>query len=143
MKVYQYSCICPICRVDFTAFLIDRLIPPQDEIAHDRKSLLCDQCERRFVNAVFRSFITAGVFPNGVPIDPVRLSALLRETHGSNKPVQAAADGTGEAARVLGEVSVLPNVPIAGASSAANLSGVPPHGATGGGAPALSAHDPA
>lgn len=142
MKVFQYQCVCPMCRVDFTAFCIDRLTPPADEVAYDRKSLLCDICERRWVNALFRSFKREGGFPGGITIDPVRLSAMLDATHGSDQHGSAAASVPNAADGLSGSLSILPNVPIAGGIPAADSSGRAANGGTGGGPHPLPAHDP-
>ena len=95
MKIISWACVCPVCRYCFTAYLADVQNPERDEIAHDKRTLLCNVCERRFINRLYRAMIDE-VTPDGpVSLERLCLSAMCTEAHRAREPRPEAEVGSG------------------------------------------------
>lgn len=107
MKILGHACICPMCRFAFTAYLADQYNPPVDEVAHDKRSLLCNVCDRAFLNTLFRVVQQEILSHGGLALDSLRLSALQQEAQRAGEPGQEAQAGTGETSSVSSGVQGL------------------------------------
>lgn len=110
MRINQWPCICPKCRHHFTAFMLDSDPPPVDEINPGCKSLLCNICEHRFTNFLYRERF-GRESRDGVPSDPMHLPPLCEDAHSGSEPGTAAEVGTNNPARVSGRMHALPTRP--------------------------------
>ena len=109
MRVIQWPCICPVCRFDFTAYLADTQNPERDEVAHDRRALLCNVCERTFVNRLFAA-MAEEMCPDGqLPTLLLRLSAMCKEARRAREPRPEAEVGSGPSSGFPGGVQGLPH----------------------------------
>lgn len=104
MKIISHPFICPCCRLPGTAFLADCHKPPHDEIAPDKKSLLCNECERWFVNVLFQMVGKEVRGTYGMETLRRSVSALCPKAQSTGEPGPTAADSTGDPGRVPDEV---------------------------------------
>jgi hypothetical protein len=104
MRIISSACICPSCRHAFTAYLADVQNPERDELAPDKRALLCNICERSFVNRLFLA-MAEEMCPNGqLPTLLLRLSAMCKEARRAREPGQEAEVGSGSPSGVPGRM---------------------------------------
>jgi hypothetical protein len=96
MKIVIWPCMCPVCRTAFSAYLADCINPQRDEVAHDKRSLLCNVCEQAFVAALFHALREEGVDSRGLALSRLSLSALRKEAQRAGESGKEATIGTGE-----------------------------------------------
>lgn len=94
MKIIAWACVCPVCRFTFTAYLSDRWQPRRDEVAHDKRRLLCNVCDRAFLNTL-HDILGEGVTKHGrSSLHELCLSAMQQEAHRTSEPGTQATAGT-------------------------------------------------
>lgn len=100
MRIISQRCICPVCRDHFTAFLADTENPQLDEVDPSQRSLLCVVCERNFINSLYRDIFTELHNRGELPIERLRLSALLQEAQRAGESRSPTEIGTDQPGRV-------------------------------------------
>ncbi len=109
MKIIVWPCVCPVCRVAFSAYLADVFNPQRDEIAHDKRALLCNVCERKFLNLLYSSMERECGGLDGLASRLVSLSALRSEAQRAGEPGSQATVGTGEPSGLFDRVQGMHN----------------------------------
>lgn len=109
MKIIVWACICPVCRCPFSAYLVDCQNPQRDEIAHDKRSLLCNVCEQAFVSALYHALHKEGVDSRGLALSCLNLSALRKEAQRAGEPGKEASVGTDKPCGLFGHMHGMQN----------------------------------
>lgn len=108
MKILAWACICPVCREPFTAYLAECEDYQRDEVAHDRRALLCNVCERLFLSQLY-SAIAEDVTRDGLLSTlRLRMSALRDEAQRAGEPGHEAQAGIGQPSGIRCDVQGLP-----------------------------------
>lgn len=100
MKIHAWQCVCPICHHQFVAYLSDAWTPSPDEDSPGRRRLLCNVCDRAFLNTLFAVFGDEVRRHGPISFSELCLSAMQQEARRAGEPGPEAQAGTGEARRV-------------------------------------------
>lgn len=94
MKMTAWQCICPVCTYHFSAFMADCINPRRDVTDPSKRSLLCSNCERAFILALYAALQAEGVDSRGLALSCLNLSALPRKTQRAGESGREATIGT-------------------------------------------------
>lgn len=128
MRIYQWACICPMCRVEFTAFTGDEVPPERDEVAYDKKSLLCNLCEHRFVNVLFQEIAGIMRTNDGMAYLEMRLPKMPATAPVAGEPASASPVVADQPTAFFARMRSLSSGQVAGGSEGGVSSRVDPPG---------------